>query len=320
MLGPLTNNPLFHEVQARLDAAERVVIAVHADPDMDAIGSALAMRAYLMDQGKSVKVWLRGFTARHYDFLASIGAVVTSAEAPGADTLLVMDCATAYRVDGWQKTGVPSSYTTVINWDHHQHNDQFGDLNLVDTKMSSMGEFVYWFFTTIGYAIQPDQATQLYAAIVYDTGRFAYSNVTTHTFQAAAALVAAGASPESVNNAIYNTKSVAQIKTLGTAMDRLTIERRYGYVYTYLLPDEPMVSQDALELMRALKTAKVLVLFRAKESGVKLNFRSKTEFDVATFAQQFGGGGHRRASGAWVAGSLDTVMVDVRHALENALR
>lgn len=316
----LTNSAAFHALQGQLSLAERVVIAVHADPDMDAIGSALAMRAYLMDHGKSVKLWLRGFTARHYDFLDGISAVVTTPEPPAGDTLLAMDCASAYRIEGWQKTGVPDGDASVINWDHHQHNHQFGDLNIVDTVMSSMGEFVYWFFTEIEYAIQPEQATQLYAAIVYDTGRFAYSNVTTETFQAAAALVAAGAQPEGINNAIYNTKSVAQIKTLGTAMDRLTIERRYGYVYTYLLPDDPMVSQDALELMRALKTAKVLVLFRAKESGVKLNFRSKIEFDVAAFAQQFGGGGHRRASGAFVSGSLESVMADVLHALENALR
>ena len=320
MLALMTDNEIFQSLHAQLTTAKYVVIAVHADPDMDAIGSALAMRTYLMDQGKVATLWLRGFSARHYDFLADVASIVTDPEPPHGDTLLVMDCATAYRVEGWQKTGVPSGYSTVINWDHHQHNDQFGQLNVVDTGMSSMGEYVYWFFKSVGYALDANQATQLYAAIVYDTGRFAYSNVTTSTFQASAALVESGAQPEAVNNAIYNAKSVSQIKGLATAMDRLTIERRYGYVYTYLLPDDPPVSQDALELMRSLKTAKVLVLFRGKEFGVKVSFRSKTDVDVATFAQQFGGGGHRRASGAFVSGSVESVMAKVLQALENALR
>ncbi len=35
----------------------------------------------------------------------------------------------------------------IANIDHHRANDRYGDLNIVDTTVSSIGELLYYFFT-----------------------------------------------------------------------------------------------------------------------------------------------------------------------------
>ena len=316
--------PLFEDLTAalaRATAAHALVILVHTDPDADAIGAALAMRSYFISQnpdGPEPIIWLPGVSLDRFRYLPDYDVIVTDRFVPKATMALALDCATQGRLSGHLPASVP-----CINWDHHSDNTRYGTYNFIDGSMSSMGEFVTHYFDAIQYHPTADQATQLYTALVYDTGRFAFSNVTEKTLLMAAKLVKYGALPEPITQALYHTQSVAGLKTVGLVISRLVRNRQHRYVYSYIQASEPLVSQDALDSMRTLKNARVMLLFRAvssdqksDEAKVKISFRSVPPVDIATFAHQFNGGGHKYAAGAVIPGTLETVMPTVLTALD----
>jgi phosphoesterase RecJ-like protein len=52
---------------------------------------------------------------------------------------------------------------------------------------------------------------------------------------------------------------------------------------------------------------------------MKVSFRSRTELDVAAIAEEFGGGGHKKASGAMLPGPFATAQQRVLQAVQAAL-
>jgi phosphoesterase RecJ-like protein len=57
------------------------------------------------------------------------------------------------------------------------------------------------------------------------------------------------------------------------------------------------------------------MLFRQLANGrIKVSFRSVGEIDVAQLAARFGGGGHRKAAGAALEGSLPEVQATILEA------
>ncbi|HEY7878987.1 MAG TPA: DHHA1 domain-containing protein, partial [Gemmatimonadaceae bacterium] len=71
------------------------------------------------------------------------------------------------------------------------------------------------------------------------------------------------------------------------------------------------------EYPRSIAGTRMGIFFRDLGHGqVKTSFRSTGEVDVNQFARQFGGGGHARAAGALIVGTLD----DVRERVVQAAR
>ena len=141
-------------------------------------------------------------------------------------------------------------------------------------------------------------ATCLYAAICFDTGRFAYSNTTSQTMHVVSGLLDTGVDPYTVYTHIYENQSVMSFKLLKLALDRLVVCREKGYAYTSIPLSAPKAPFKLVDFIRQLKGIDVFMVIQAVNSRkVKVNLRSKQEFDVSAFANQFGGGGHVRASG-----------------------
>ena len=62
------------------------------------------------------------------------------------------------------------------------------------------------------------------------------------------------------------------------------------------------------EYPRSIEGTRLALLFRDLGHGkVKVSFRSTGVVDSNALARQFGGGGHAKASGALITGSMDTV-------------
>ena len=310
---------MFQELRDQLTKASRILVTFHKDPDLDAIGSSLAMSAWLTSLGKDVTVYSDGFETGkfawvpHIEWIASVlGASATF------DTVLVMDCSNKSRIAAVESLADIFESATVINWDHHGDNSYFGDINLF-TEISSMGEFVSTFFRVYDIAITPEIATLLYGAIVYDTGRFYYSNVDPQTFLMAAWLLENGAKPDVVSAAIYEQRNVSDMQALGVVLQRMVVDKRHQFAISYIDEGEPQIGHDGVDMMRTLSGVDVVVMLTQKSDGVKLNFRSKTDFSVSAFAKQFNGGGHQKAAGGFVPGRVTEVLDSVKAALCDAL-
>jgi phosphoesterase RecJ-like protein len=172
---------------------------------------------------------------------------------------------------------------------------------------------IYKLFKTMKIKITKDIASCVYAGIMTDTGNFRYDYTTADTFKIAEALTRAGAEISKIAMQVYETKTMSSIKILGAAMYRLESSES-GKVAWTVLPKQLMDSLGAksedltglVDYIRSIKGVEVAILFREEEDDIKVNFRSKFKVNVSQIAKNLGGGGHIRASGAIVQGTLDS--------------
>lgn len=293
---------------ARLLArADRVALACHVNPDPDAIGSLLGLGGYLRESGKeAVASWgnepwtkPRFMSALPFSDLA----VAPKAFPERPPVLVTLDTASPDRLGTLQ----PRLDTAgeVICIDHHVTNPGFGTVNLVEPRASSTAEVVYRLISAMGGDVSPDVAACLYAGIVTDTGRFQYEATTPETLRVAAELRTAGFDHAALARALYEDNSLAFLKALGTALERVVHVPEADLVWTYLAQADLARTgismgdtDDLIDVIRTVREADVAAVLKEQRDGTwKVSLRSKGGTDVGAVAASFGGGGHRLASG-----------------------
>ncbi|MBT3261113.1 bifunctional oligoribonuclease/PAP phosphatase NrnA [bacterium] len=284
----------------------KFLITTHEDPDFDGVGSALALAIQLNFLGFETKVWLVDALIENFDFLPTRSHIYREIpENFDYDVLMVVDASDITRV---KKHALLAKNKLIINIDHHGDNSNFGKINIVQKDTSSTGEIIYELFRQMEWKITKDIAINLYTAICFDTGQFKYSNVTALTFLAAADLVTKGAAPDYISQKIFENNSLELFDILKKALDNLKINSKLKYVYSTLPECSAQNSHEVLNFIRSLKEAEIILLFKLNEEGeIKINLRSKNDFDVAKFAALFGGGGHRKAAGIKIKGELEHI-------------
>ncbi len=298
------------------DPNRRLLIITHKDPDFDAIGSSLALYLQLKTLGREVQIWCADKLDLMYHILPSWTAI--RSEIPDHfDTVIALDCSHLNRVREIGK--INRKDITLINIDHHSDNDRFGDINFVE-HISSVGEYLYFIFQGLGWPLNPDVASCLYAAIIFDTGRFLYSSVTPQTFEAAARLLEAGAHAYDLSEHIFENLSPKAFEIIKIALDRMVVNPSLGYAYTVIPVSAPHVSFKVIDFIRQLGTVPVFFVIQEYENGeIKVNLRSKNDFNVSEFAALFGGGGHKNASGITLRGNLKEIEEKIVRKLDERL-
>jgi phosphoesterase RecJ-like protein len=233
----------------------------------------------------------------------------------GIDMLIVLDISDVKRLgvltESVRRLDVPK---LVI--DHHvASDDPAGTIILTDVSACATGELVYDLGCELGFDITPRIAQALYAAILTDTGSFRFSNTTPRCHSIAAALLATGVDPEESYVRIYASAPAGRVRLLGEVLDTLGVDESLGLSWLSMSAgalERHSVRQEDLdgivEHARSIAGTRMALFFRDLGYGkVKVSFRSTGDVDVNAFARQFGGGGHVKASGALIVGSLDEV-------------
>jgi phosphoesterase RecJ-like protein len=305
---------------------ERFVITTHVRPDGDAIGSQVALGRFLRKLDKEVALLNSDPPPDNLGWLPGIEQVETFEGAPdhlkqiaGADVLIVVDTNALHRV-GKLADPVKNSGALKVLIDHHTEPEDWFDVTYARDTASSTGELIY----EIIAAHDPDAvdepiATALYAAILTDTGSFRYSSVTPAVHRIAAELMDRGnLLPEVIYTHLYDTKSLQGLRLLSRSLD--TLQLRYDGVVGYMVVSRRMMKEtDAssddtegfVSYVHSIDGVRVALLFTETVSGTKISFRSKGDMHVNAWAQAFGGGGHRNASGAYVREPLEDVIEQV---------
>jgi bifunctional oligoribonuclease and PAP phosphatase NrnA len=253
---------------------------------------------------------------------------VTDATAKGAraltdiDLLVVLDISDTKRLgalaDAVRKLRVPR---LVI--DHHvPSDDPAGDVILADTAACATGELVYDLARVLALDITPPIARALYTAILTDTGSFRFSNTTPRCLAIAAELLARGVDPEEMYQRVYANAPLGRVRILAEALGTLEVDPPYGLAWLSLgagATDRHDVRTEDLdgivEHARSIAGTRMALFFRDLGHGkVKVSFRSTGDVDVNRFARHFGGGGHAKAAGAMIPGTLEEVRETVVEA------
>ena len=293
--------PPLKEIQEALERASRILICGHEDLDGDCIGSQLGLYHWLAGQGKEGVVTSGGPTLANYAFLPGYEqAQPRVPEGFTAEVSVCLDTGSLARIlPGVKPQGL------IINIDHHGGNTRYGDINWVEPEAAAVGEMIYLLLERYHRPLSPEVATCLYLAILTDTGSFRYAKTSARTFDAAAALVHAGARPYAVASAYYDNIHPDSVRMTGEVFSRLRFELGGRLVWGEITLDmyqrlgglERQPEQLASQL-RSLQGVEVAVLFHEMESGQgRASFRSRGRVDVNAMAGELGGGGHSSAAG-----------------------
>lgn len=299
--------------------AKRVALSTHINADGDGCGSESALAQLLAARGAAVKIvnptpWPAGFA-----FLLREGVREESARGAaalkGIDALVVLDISDVRRLGNLADT-VRALAVPRLVIDHHVPSDEPpGETIVSDTGACATGELVFDVAQVLGLEITPAVAEAIYVAILTDTGSFRFGNTSPRCLAIAADLLARGVDPELMYQRVYANGTEARVRILADALATLGVDASAGLAWLTLdagaIDRHGGTSEDldgAVEHARSIAGTRMALFFRDLGHGkVKVSFRSIAGTDVNAFARQFGGGGHARASGAMITGSLEGV-------------
>ena len=320
------------ETAAFLSARDDFIISSHESPDADGLGAEYALASALGHMGKRVRVINSDRYSKAYGFLDAgkilgslADASIDEAEISNATAILVDTSDIMYSGDIADR--ILAKARDVIIIDHHQVKGQAFAPICSMPALSSTCEIVYRIVTELGYDIQADAATALYAGIVYDTGSFAYSKTSASTFEAALDLVRRGADPSRIHGALYEAGTVSVLLLRRDVMSTLELHDNDRIAVQTLsrsmLAGTGSAYQEAdgfINIPLQAAAVEVSIFLKENEEGVlRCSLRSKGAVDVANIAQTFGGGGHKSAAGFKSPYPLDTIKGKVLELVVAAL-
>lgn len=308
---------------------DRFLVTSHVNPDGDGLASMLACGRILRTLGKQAWLVADGFLSPRYAYLPEIETIVPyrdglEAELPVANVITV-DVPTLSRLE--RVAHLVPAEATILKIDHHPGDDDFGYFNYVRTEVSSTAELVYHICVGVGVPFDASLATWLYTGIAFDTGRFRFSSTTPDALIIAGEMVQAGADPQRIAEQLFYEYRPATLSLLACTLQSLEclLDGRLAILSLdhALLSQERYRDEDGdgfVDYAVSMQGVEVAAFLREHEPGcVRVSLRAKHGFDVRAVAEVFGGGGHRKAAGARIAGSIQEVkaklVAEVGHRL-----
>lgn len=293
----------------------KIFITSHANPDGDAVGSALALYHFMVAAGHDVNVMVpNGFP----DFLAWLPGkdkVLIYEDSKQecdrlfstSDVLFALDYNSPSRINDAGESFTRASGTKILI-DHHIDPDIGSyDHCFSTTNISSTSELVYLFMHFLDdKLINQAIAENIYVGIMTDTGSFSYNCNYVQTFETVAKLIAKGIDASRISRLVYSNNSESRLRLLGFALsEKLTVLPEYHTAYISLSKEELDAhghktgdTEGLVNYALSISGIRFAALFTGRENKIRISFRSMGEFSVNEFARNhFLGGGHRNAAG-----------------------
>lgn len=304
----------------------RCIVTSHVNGEGDSFGSQLALAHLLRALGKEVHVINDSAVPDNLTFLPGIQALQLPGERlPAYDALFVVDVPVLERLGRVATIRDPAKPIIVI--DHHVPQQPFGTINYIDPTAAAAGELVLRLYDALHVPIDRDAAVVLYVTLLTDTGSFRYSNTTATVHRLAARLIECGVEPAAIYREIYEHQTLNDLRLQALALQALHVTPDGLFSWIALSRQRQAEghvsvesSESLIDLPRSLwGTAAVFVLRETEPALWRVSLRSKGALDVHQVAQQFGGGGHRAASGCTMRGDEVPVTQQLLTALRRQL-
>lgn len=311
-----------------MEHAATIGIGGHVRPDGDCIGSCLALCYYLKKKypNKKVDVYLE-YVQDEFLFLPNSSLVkqtIDGSEKPEYDLFFALDSGDLDRL-GFSEPLFHNAGKTV-NIDHHITNQGFADINLIKPEASSTCEVLMDLLERD--MLDKDLATCLYLGMIHDTGVFKHSNTTRHTMELAAILISYDVPFSKIIDETFYQKTYLQNQILGRCLleSFMVLDGKciVSYVKKEIMDFYGAGSKDldgVIDQLRVTKGVEVAILIH--ETGplaYKVSMRSNHDVDVSAVAKQYGGGGHVKAAGCTVYGTIYDVINNITVHIEEQLK
>jgi phosphoesterase RecJ-like protein len=294
------------QIESAVLKSQNIAILSHTRPDGDSICSSLALKGIGEILGKNMTAVIKDRLPFPFDIYPDVGQIIIG-ELPPADydCVILLECANVSRSG---QSGLEDLFK--INIDHHHSNDLYADINWVDPEAAAVACMIFRLGEKLGVTLTPRIATQLYSAIVSDTGSFRFSNTNADAFRTCHKLVEYGAAPIQVSEMLFNNNPWEKIKLLGQVLSTLRMNPEGNIavisMFKRFLEDlnlKEIDTEDITTLARSIKGAKLVLFFKEMAPDTyRVSIRSKASANAAMVAEHFGGGGHLHAAGFTVTG------------------
>jgi phosphoesterase RecJ-like protein len=317
----------FKAVLSTIRRYQKFLVTTHHNPDADALSSALAMAIFLKGLGKKVHVLNEDECPQWLEFLpgTSMFKKASAVSKLDYDAAIVLDCGDLERVGGVGKfirEGKP-----LVNIDHHMTNDKFGSINVVCPNASSTCEMIFDLLKVAKYPLNKNLALLLYAGIMTDTGSFRYENTSAYSHEVVEKLMAFKFSAARMYERLYVGIPVADMKLFTDVIHKAQLSDG-NRVYCVSLPKTVVerfsksfdLKEKLFNFLRSIEGIEVVVILtELNPQEVRVNLRSQNSFDVARLAQQFDGGGHKKAAGCKIYEALGPAQKTICRAIRKDL-
>lgn len=294
-----------------INKAETIVILTHENPDGDAIGSSLAMYHALKAYGKNPDLIIPEHP-KTFNCLPGIEEIKTESDIEHYDLAISLDCATIKMLNGFVNYFENAKVKVCI--DHHGTNTMFGDYNYVNPATPACAQILLVILEYFGIEITKEIGTCILAGIITDTGGFKYQGVTAETFEFVAWLLNKGVNVSNLYRQVLEVQTKANFKLHRIANNRLELLENGKVAYTYITKeDEEAVNAESgdhegiVDVGRGLEGVEVSIFLRETSKGIRVSLRSNDYVNVSDACLVFGGGGHPRAAGCTIPGTIEQV-------------
>ncbi len=330
---------MWREIKKVLQEHESFLISTHVNPDGDGVGSACALSDLLLNMGKRVRFVCDSAFPEKFSFLNFNG--IQESFDPEED---YSDIEVAIMVDAHSTTRMgrvaqifqqPDIITVII--DHHQSLEDHNEYCAIDPDASSTGSMIYTLYKECGYELTREAAMGLYVSVISDTGRFCYSSTDRKAHKIAEECMKRGVDPDWMYSHIYQQVSLPEFKVFAKALQHMEVHFNNRVIVQQILledfvgvPDEVQeVMQSDLEYFHEFNKIIagvdcIVLLCERPNNQIRVSLRASGDFRVDNIANTFGGGGHPKAAGANLPGTVEEVkgkvLAEIRRHLDiNAL-
>ncbi|WP_238653750.1 DHH family phosphoesterase [Paenibacillus piscarius] len=290
------------------------LVVSHVQPDGDAVSSTLAVGWLLSCLGKKYTMLNEGPIPKRMEYLWHADQIVnlSAEELPRQFShVICVDCADFQRVGLTQHHF--ASDALILNIDHHPTNNGYGAVTLIKPDAAATAEILFDLLKIFEVEWDIDIATAVYTGLLTDTGGFRYSNTSPKVMAAVSELLALGVNGPDLAETLLEEMTLPQVKVLNRALSTLQLSPEGDIAWLYVTPQDMLdcgAANEDLEGIvnypRNIRGVEVGILFKViDDQAVKASLRSAGRVDVAALAQAFGGGGHTRAAGARINGTLE---------------
>ncbi|WP_438350181.1 DHH family phosphoesterase [Paenibacillus sp. FA6] len=304
------------------------LVVSHVQPDGDAVSSTVVVGWLLSCLGKKFTLMNEGPIPKRMQFLM-LSEEILNMESNPPDRMfkhvICVDCADFKRV------GLTNQFfaedAIILNLDHHPTNDGYGQVNLIKSDAAATTEILYDLIGEFPIEWTQESATAIYTGILTDTGGFRYSNTTPKVMSMASELLGYGVNGPMLSENLLEEMTPSQMKILIKALSTLEMSSDGLISWVHITPEFMAecgaINEDLEGIVnypRNISGVEVGILFKAiDDSAVKVSLRSSGTVDVAALAQMFGGGGHVRAAGCRIEGTLDNIIPQVLERVRQLL-
>lgn len=296
--------------------SKNILLISHLSPDADALSSV----SVFIDVLSSLNINHYAFTLlkkeNEYNYIPHINKIknIAPKNLSDFDTIVIFDCGSIERTSLEKEilqTKINKS-SFIIDIDHHEKISNYADIEIRRQDKASTSMIVYDILKENNWPINKTISESVLSGIIGDTGCFTHSNSSAEAIKIASETISYGASFHKIIKESTNKSNLLSLKIWGKVIDNIHYNKESGLISSGISDKDILKLKNnendiamvddlfgiLVSFMCSIKDVKVSLLLREENGLVKGSLRTNQDYiDVSKIAAQFGGGGHKKASG-----------------------